>query len=682
MKRAWVVAVAVVAGLWAASALAQIPQITHIGTEEYVGPAGRLSTIACDRLNQPHIAADGGASLFFYDRIGGGWVTGPTVNMRNYGAGQFYNPHMEIDNNDVAWVSGICVKFFGVATRKNMSTAPGAAVVDKEYLHPRSWDTGNLSVDLFVNETVGWGAGGWWNRWVFNDAASDRARRIDSGNMYCGVGGEANSLWVSKAAPVQHARTGLHSVWHLATGAHAGYGMSFYQNWARYERGLPSVAWANPYRFRGMGTDGCYVKVVGDNKVPEAAYIIVDLAQDSGQGGTYVNVFDGNQMVASIDTMILVDRVGNSGLRRYAPQLAPAKNGGAWMCWQRNGQVKVRYIGIDGRMGTEVDVGPGTLAAIATDSQGNIHLSYNNNGMKYRKLMVAGGGASGLSQTADFDFDGVQDVITFDQASGNWFIRRSSDGQMMTTDFGPDMIPVPGDYNGDGFDDLAVVDPVTFNWYIHDIRNNVHLAWGQNWGYASCIPVPADYNGDGAMDLGVYDPATGFWYMWDLKNQRQISVGRNWGYAGCVPVPGDYTGDGQAELAVYDPVTGWWHIWDMTHDGRETGYQAFQWGAAGFVPVPADYNGDGATDLAVYDSTKGWWYIWNLKDREQIAWEDWWGFQGWIPVRIYADPNNPAKATQAVYDPVRGEWYIKGVTGGTPIQFGDVNHIPLGGCGL
>ncbi len=52
---------------------------------------------------------------------------------------------------------------------------------------------------------------------------------------------------------------------------------------------------------------------------------------------------------------------------------------------------------------------------------------------------------------------------------GRWYILRSSDGGVTTTQWGAGSlndVPVPGDYDGDGKTDMAVWRPGDGKWYI------------------------------------------------------------------------------------------------------------------------------------------------------------------------------------------------------------------------
>ena len=90
------------------SAWGQSPSLSIV-LDEKAGNDGRLSSIAVDTLNQPHIMSDnGGTIVYMYDKVGGTWRS-TSLNVGSSGYRQFSNPALEIDRNNRAWCSGIIV---------------------------------------------------------------------------------------------------------------------------------------------------------------------------------------------------------------------------------------------------------------------------------------------------------------------------------------------------------------------------------------------------------------------------------------------------------------------------------------------------------------------------------------------------------------------------------------------
>jgi cytochrome c peroxidase len=195
---------------------------------------------------------------------------------------------------------------------------------------------------------------------------------------------------------------------------------------------------------------------------------------------------------------------------------------------------------------------------------------------------------------ADFDGDGKTDIATF--RNGTWSILRSQLGTT-TVSFGlSGDIPQPGDYDGDGRADIAIFRPVDGNWWWLASSDGVQRA--AHWGISTDKPTAADFDGDGKVDLAIY--RDGLWYILGTGGSTVIT---HFGLAGDKPVVGDYDNDGKADIAVWRPTDGiWYHM--RSSDG---GFRAQQFGLSGDVPSPGDYDGDGSNDLGIYRG--GTWYL-------------------------------------------------------------------------
>jgi hypothetical protein len=246
------------------------------------------------------------------------------------------------------------------------------------------------------------------------------------------------------------------------------------------------------------------------------------------------------------------------------------------------------------------------------------------------------------NQVADFDGDGKTDYSQFRPSDGTWYVERTSDGAIASTQFGlgTDLlapgdydgdgktdpavyrdgawyqmrsttgftgqsfglagdIPVPGDYDADGKTDIAVFRPSEGNWYV--IGSTVGFR-AQQWGLGSDKPVPADYDADGRVDFAVYRPSNGAWYILPSTNNILQVV---WGTAGDRPIPGDYDGDHKADVGVFRPSNGTWYI----NQSFSNTMLARQFGLGTDIPTPADYDGDGRTDLAVFRPSSNTWFV-------------------------------------------------------------------------
>ena len=668
--------------------LGQRPELLNIGPEESLGP-GRLPTIATDSSRQPHIVADGGSMIYLYDKIGGQWRSLAKNEATMTGSGQYYNPHIEIDANDRAWVTGVLFgnnSFgLGLICRTGISTNPSNFnAMNRVRLAP-VWDVGNVAFDpARPNEVVVSSSDGRWRKYTYDATQPSRSRALDSGQMNAGQGGEKNSFWISRAGSVPHANGQNHSVWHGATGGWSP-SPSAYQNSIRQAAGLPRVVWAAYSTYPTQGDDGTYVRVVSDNKDPQTAYITADFSTGgkyANTAGVAMNIWDGGKMRFPSTSVLVIDAAGSSGLRRFAPQTAPAKDGGVFITWQRGGRVKMRYVPPDALSindcGPEWDITAGGRPAICVDSVGNVHMSYvRDNTLRYR-LLEFDSFSTYVNLAADFNGDGRDEIAVYDPKVGNWYIRQVQDGAgsllAWNLNWGySGALPVPGNYSGSSRADLAVYESNRGLWHIRSL-NSSFVRTGIQWGYSGTVAVPGHYDHDNATDLAVYAPRTGMWHVRSLAKSQQLLTAQ-WGFASGIPVPGDYNGDGVADLAIFDTNTGDWFI---ANPDRFLSHNTL-WGFVGAQVVRGDFNGDGHEDMAVYDAPNGRWYI---RDNEgaTIAWGVQHGFAGTIAVP--GDYNNNGRTDLAVFDPVSGRWFIRALNGPViawNVDWGFPGAIPVPG---
>ncbi len=108
---------------------------------------------------------------------------------------------------------------------------------------------------------------------------------------------------------------------------------------------------------------------------------------------------------------------------------------------------------------------------------------------------LSGGGAFNiaLGQAGDitvpgyYDGDNIVDVAVYRPSDGTWYVRQSSDGQVVATPFGiATDIPAPGDYDGDGHDDQAIYRNGV--WWINGSTSGVGVV---PFGLGTDVPVPA-----------------------------------------------------------------------------------------------------------------------------------------------------------------------------------------------
>lgn len=639
--------------------------ILNIGPEEVLGD-GRLSYVTTDQLGQPHIVCDGGSMVYFYDKIGTNWRSA-SLNVAIYGSKQYFNPYVEIDNFSNAWYSGMLypststnIGGIGLIVRTNICMSPSVAYFSAKHTMPNNKDLGNMSLDLGRNESLIFVTGSYYSQHVYDEKSEGLTKEISRGQIYLTHGSESYRCNVSKAGMVIHGDGANRSIWHLAVPAHFGYGYSTYQNSYRDSKGQPTVVWADPNFYKEMGSDGNYMCVVGDRKIPAIAYISTDLNNDGGQGGIYANVFNGTEMVQPINNILVVDPKGTTGQRRFEPLMAPAKFGGVYIIYSTSGKLYVRYIGPNGLMANPQYVCDGTKGSIHCDQNGDLHIVYNKtkkSTVSYRKLTMS----TATVVSSKFIYGNGSAMAVYDSTLGKWYVKTMYNQVLtMGTNWGgPNSVSVSGDFDGDKVGDLAVWDINTCKWYIYSVAQNKVLAWNVAHGIVGTKPVSGDYDGNGTSDLGIYDQRNGKWYIIDLTG-KTLAWNVGWGFYRGIPVIGDYDGDGKFDLCVFDEYNGDWYIYSMAY-AKVLAWQV-NLGINNSIPISGDFDGDGKYDMAVFDIDNAKWYIKNV-DGKVILWNFDWGFKGGVPGA--GDFDGDGADDIVVYDYLGsikyGNWYIYSV---------------------
>lgn len=144
--------------------------------------------------------------------------------------------------------------------------------------------------------------------------------------------------------------------------------------------------------------------------------------------------------------------------------------------------------------------------------------------------------SSPSSSMFDYDGDGKTDLSIFRLSNGQWWLRRSSDGDSRVFQFGDanDRI-VPADYTGDGKTDVAIFRPSTNEWFV--LRSENTSFYSAPFGTAGDVPVPGDYDGDGRADFAIFRPSEGNWYL--LRSQSGFTAIQH-GTSSDKPTPAAY----------------------------------------------------------------------------------------------------------------------------------------------
>ncbi len=622
-------------------------EIIEIGPEEYCGNVnGARPSIDIDSKGQPHIVIDTGdpaglgTEIYIFNKIGNAWSGRLFANKTSETVGaipsSITQPWIEIDKNDRAW---IFAWYFlsdvmpgcgqGVWLYENISSSPRKLWFRKKQ-YGIGWTPGNIQIDPeYPDESVVMTRNGAYG--IIDTDGNTTA----TGTMGPDQSGEKFRFRITP-------RRGQRGVWHGIMNGYSRRSSSYHNNLINRD-----IVWASYARYPSQGDDHNHAGVCGDLENPEQAY----MAAVFKESGLCINVWNGSELVYPPSALKIVD--GSARFRHRAPPaMTAAFGGGAWIAWgNRDGFIKMAFITPEAQIENTSIITAGKFPAINTDSDGNVHMAYVENGQtKYRKISVSGGvSTEAITLAADFDGDGLDDIAVYDK--GTWHIRGTDDGGLLGAKgnyIGYSLgeagdIPVPADYDGDGKADPAVYEPdnEAGSWLIlRSLDGQTENLTGIG-GNPGDTPVPADYDGDSKADICVWD-TNGAWH---IQQTTDGYVGYSLGnpLEGDTPVPGDYDGDGAMDIGVYQE-NAIWHI-SRSRDG----YLGVAYGEPGDIPIPQDYDGDGSWDIAVYRPSSHYWHILG-----QAGFG--YGGDGDLPVPGRFFRTNQAHA--AVYRPSESMWIL------------------------
>jgi hypothetical protein len=192
----------------------------------------------------------------------------------------------------------------------------------------------------------------------------------------------------------------------------------------------------------------------------------------------------------------------------------------------------------------------------------------------------------------DYDGDGKTDVAV--RRGSTWYIRKSSDGALMSAELGSNgNLAVPGDYDGDGKTDIATFRTSDATWTIlksSGAEGGAPETVTRQWSAGGDVPQVGDFDGDNITDFSNFRTSDTIWRI--LSSFDNSTIEQQWGLSTDIPVPADYDGDGKTDIAVVRPRVSetdnhsTWYIL-RSSDG---GWITAQWGADGDIAVPGKYN--------------------------------------------------------------------------------------------
>jgi GH25 family lysozyme M1 (1,4-beta-N-acetylmuramidase) len=261
---------------------------------------------------------------------------------------------------------------------------------------------------------------------------------------------------------------------------------------------------------------------------------------------------------------------------------------------------------------------------------GNVDISYFAGGTPglvafaantYSQVSTANG------RLADFNGDGIEDVINFQQGTDGAVFVALSTGHSLNPParwdpWGPfcyaGATPLVGDFNGDGRDDIACDQQGTDGAIYVATSNgsgfNPPTRWN-SWGpfcYAGSTPIVGHFSGTrigGHLvdDIACIQQSTDAVIFVATSTGSTFNPPARWNawspvcYLGATPVAGDFNGDGRDDLACDQQSTdGSVLISTSTGTAFDPPSRWNGWGAfcyAGSTPLAGDFNGDGRDDL-------------------------------------------------------------------------------------
>lgn len=278
------------------------------------------------------------------------------------------------------------------------------------------------------------------------------------------------------------------------------------------------------------------------------------------------------------------------------------------------------------------------------------HLDATKGVKSYRGLPLSTNKDWVFEGLADFNSDGVIDVLIRHSTSHAWYVYHlnvngdvlDSSGGLGTSKDDNWQLHKLADMNGDGVVDLLLQHQSTYVYQV--VSLNVDRTENEAGSHSISISVPqntdwqlqqvADYNQDGKIDLLVRHKTDGRWKGFLLDGAGNLVAGSanvamstdiNWQV---VPketeaehINDDFNGDGMPDVLMRNTSGAWWlnHLNGSRGLAANTGGIVMTSNNDYQLKAKADFNGDGFEDVLVRNISTGSWFLYHLNGSRGFA---------------------------------------------------------------
>ncbi len=197
----------------------------------------------------------------------------------------------------------------------------------------------------------------------------------------------------------------------------------------------------------------------------------------------------------------------------------------------------------------------------------------------YKWLNGWGIGSYWKPLVGDFNGDEKDDVVLYNNTDGDWQVALSSGSALVPNSggsgnshwlynwgIGSSWQPLVGDFDGNGKDDVVLYDNINGGWQVA-LSNGSSLVpnagatgnylWLNGWGGGSqWKPLVGNFNGDDKSDIMVVDLANGDWQISLSNGSSFLPSGTpfmNWGkYTNALPFTGTFTSNGKSSILLWN----------------------------------------------------------------------------------------------------------------------------------